>query len=82
MRQITLLIGAMFCLTVNTAWADDFIVERATNLGQLDSWADISQFQWQVIDHAIQVSSSDGSSYFSFRNLLSALTIFVSESFV
>ena len=37
-----------------TVWADDFTVERAINLGQLDSWADISQFQWQEIDHGIQ----------------------------
>lgn len=34
--------------------ADDFTVERAVNLSQLDSWADISKFQWQEIDHGIQ----------------------------
>ena len=54
MRKITLSILAMLFLTVGTAWADDFTVERAVNLSQLSSWADISQFQWQVIDHAIQ----------------------------
>ena len=37
-----------------SVWADDFTVERAVNLSQLSSWADISQFQWQEIDHAIQ----------------------------
>ena len=37
-----------------TAWADDFTVERAVNLGKLSSWADISQFQWQEIDHGVQ----------------------------
>ena len=35
------------------AVADDFTVERAVNLSQLDSWTDISQFQWQEIDHSI-----------------------------
>ena len=30
------------------------MVERAVNLSQLDSWADISKFQWQEIDHGIQ----------------------------
>ena len=45
----------MFLAAIPTSvWADDFTVERAVNLGQLDSWADISQFQWQVIDHGIQ----------------------------
>ena len=34
--------------------ADDFTVERAVNLSQQDSWADISKFQWQEIDHGIQ----------------------------
>ena len=34
-------------------WADDFIVERAVNLGQLDSWADISKFQWEEINYGI-----------------------------
>ncbi|MBO5548701.1 MAG: hypothetical protein J5954_03640, partial [Prevotella sp.] len=45
----------LFLAAIPTSvWADDFTVERAVNLGQLDSWADISQFQWQVIDHGIQ----------------------------
>ena len=30
-------------MTVNNVWADDFTVERAVNLGQLDSWADVSK---------------------------------------
>ena len=46
-----LLLLFAYCVT---AVADDFTVERAINLGQLDSWADISQFQWQEIDHGIQ----------------------------
>ena len=54
MQKFTLSILAMLFLTVSTAWADDFTVERAVNLGQLDSWADMSQFQWQVIEHGIQ----------------------------
>ena len=54
MRKITLSILAMLCMTASTAWADDFTVERAVNLGQLNSWADISQFQWQVINHGVQ----------------------------
>ena len=41
-------------MTVGNVFADDFTVERAVNLGQLDSWADISKFQWQEIDHVIQ----------------------------
>lgn len=47
---------ALFLLIVScvAGWADDFTVERAINLNQLDSWADISQFQWQEIDHGIQ----------------------------
>ena len=46
----------LFALLASSAsvWADDFTVERATNLGQLSSWADVSLFQWQVIDHVIQ----------------------------
>ncbi len=46
----------LFLLLVScgTIWADDFTVERAVNIDQLDSWADISKFQWQVIDHGIQ----------------------------
>lgn len=40
-------------------WADDFTVERAVNLGQLDSWADMSQFQWQEIDHGIQDNGAE-----------------------
>lgn len=43
----------MFLIS-GTVWADDFTVERAVNIDQLDSWADISKFQWQVIDHGIQ----------------------------
>ena len=34
--------------------ADDFTVERAVNLTELNSWADIKQFQWQEINHGIQ----------------------------
>ena len=50
----------MFMAAIPTSvWADDFTVERAVNLGQLDSWADISQFQWQEIDHAIQDNSEE-----------------------
>lgn len=37
-----------------SVWADDFTVERAVNLSQLDSWADISKFQWQEIEQLIQ----------------------------
>ena len=43
----------LFACTIE-AWADDFTVERAVNLGTLDSWADMSQFQWQEIDYVIQ----------------------------
>ena len=47
-------------LTGSTAaWADDFTVERAVNLGQLDSWTDISRFQWQEIDHGVQDNSQE-----------------------
>ena len=41
------------------ALADDFTVERAVNLSKLDSWADISQFQWQEIDHVIQDNGAE-----------------------
>ena len=51
-RLLSLL--TLLCLTVSGVWADDFTVERAVNLGQLDSWADVSKFQWQEIDHGIQ----------------------------
>ena len=53
LRQ-TLTTLSLLLLSCVTVWADDFTVERAVNLGQLDSWADISQFQWQAIDHGIQ----------------------------
>ena len=53
LRQ-TLTTLSLLLLSCGTVWADDFTVERAVNLGQLDSWADISQFQWQAIDHGIQ----------------------------
>ncbi len=39
--------------------ADDFTVERAVNLSQLDSWADISKFQWQEIDHAVMDNGAE-----------------------
>ena len=45
---------SMLLLSSTAAWADDFIVERAVGLAQMDSWADISRFQWQEIDHGIQ----------------------------
>lgn len=54
MRKMTIYIVAMLFLTASTAWADGFTVERAVNLGQLDSWTDINQFEWQEIDHVIQ----------------------------
>lgn len=54
MRNQILSIFVLLWLTVSGVWADDFTVERAINLSQLDSWADISQFQWQEIDHGIQ----------------------------
>ena len=41
------------------ALADDFTVERAVNLSQLDSWADISQFQWEEINHVIQDNGAE-----------------------
>ena len=53
LRQ-TLATLSLLLLNCVTAWADDFTVERAVNLGTLDSWADISQFEWQEIDHVIQ----------------------------
>lgn len=54
MKKRLFLILAICCMTVSNVLADDFTVERAVNLGQLDSWADISKFQWQEIDHVIQ----------------------------
>jgi hypothetical protein len=59
LRIRVLFILAMLCLTTGTVWADDFTVERAVNLSQLDSWADISKFQWQEIDHGIQDNSAE-----------------------
>jgi len=47
MKKRLSLILAICCMTVGNVFADDFTVERAVNLGQLDSWADISKFQWQ-----------------------------------
>ena len=50
----------MFLAVIPTSvWADDFTVERAVNLSQLDSWADISQFQWEEIDHGIQDNGAE-----------------------
>ena len=40
MKKRLLPILAMFCMIVNSVWADGFTVERAVNLGQLDSWTD------------------------------------------
>ena len=31
----------------------DFTVEYASNLSSLDSWSDISKFQWKAIDHGV-----------------------------
>jgi hypothetical protein len=42
-----------------SALADDFTVERAVNLSQLDSWADISQFQWEEINNGIQDNGAE-----------------------
>ena len=42
-----------------SALADDFTVERAVNLGQLDSWADISKFQWEEINQVIQDNGAE-----------------------
>ena len=55
-RILSKTLPVLFALLASSAsvWADDFTVERATNLGQLSSWADVSLFQWQVIDHVIQ----------------------------
>jgi hypothetical protein len=44
MRKKIQSIFILFCLMVNGVWAGDFTVERAVNLSQLDSWADISKF--------------------------------------
>ncbi len=54
MNKKLLSLVMLFFLTVNIVRGDDFIVERAVNLGQLDPWADIRQFDWQEIDHSIQ----------------------------
>ena len=42
----TLVILFLLLVGKPSVLADDFTVERAVNLGQLDSWADISKFQW------------------------------------
>ena len=54
-----LLLLMFLAATPTSAWADDFTVERAVNLSQLDSWADISQFQWEEIDHGIQDNGAE-----------------------
>ena len=57
MKQLlhqTLATLCLLMMSTGALWADDFTVERAVNLGQLDSWANMSQFQWQEIDHGIQ----------------------------
>ena len=54
MMKKTLPILVLLSLIFSSVRADNFTVERAVNLGQLDSWADISQFQWQEIDHGVQ----------------------------
>jgi len=46
-------------LTVLPVLAQDFTVERATNLSQLSSWSDNSQFQWQAIDHDVIDNSTE-----------------------
>lgn len=62
MKRLLLLALSALCLLFvggTAAKADDFTVERAVNLSQLSSWADISQFQWQEIDHGIQDNSQE-----------------------
>ncbi|MBP3788621.1 MAG: hypothetical protein J6I52_03285 [Prevotella sp.] len=57
MKKILLQALPTLCLLLigrTAVWADDFTVERAVNLNQLNSWANISKFQWQKIDHGIQ----------------------------
>ena len=58
LRQVLTCLSTLL-LTSTAAWADGFTVERAVNLTELDSWADISKFQWQEIDHGIQDNRED-----------------------
>lgn len=55
-KLTTLLLLLVSCGTI---WADDFTVERAVNLSQLDSWADISKFQWEEINQFIQDNGAE-----------------------
>ena len=43
----------------------DFTVEYASNLSSLDSWSDISKFQWKAIDHGV-IDNGDEISISSF----------------
>ena len=58
LRQ-TLTTLSLLLLSCGTVWADDFTVERAVNLSKLDSWADISQFQWEEINQVIQDNGAE-----------------------
>ena len=54
MRRLSLLIISCFAFLMVAAQQNaDFTVEYASNLSALDSWSDISKFQWKTIDHGV-----------------------------
>ena len=54
MRRLALFIISCFMLMMASAQQNaDFTVEYASNLSSLDSWSDISKFQWKAIDHGV-----------------------------
>ncbi|MBR6820539.1 MAG: hypothetical protein IKM71_08790, partial [Bacteroidaceae bacterium] len=59
LRQKTFIALFLSLISVVCFAVDDFTVERAVNLSQLDSWTDISQFQWEEINNGIQDNSAE-----------------------
>ncbi|MBO5627335.1 MAG: hypothetical protein J5953_16325 [Prevotella sp.] len=54
MKRLSLLLLSCFTfLMVSAQQNADFTVEYASNLSALDSWSDISKFQWKAIDHGV-----------------------------
>ena len=54
MRRSLLLLFVSFVSFFTFAQVNqDFTVEYACNLSELDSWNDISKFQWKAIDHGL-----------------------------
>ena len=52
-RLSLLLISCLTFLVASAQQSADFTLEYASNLSELDSWSDITKFQWKNIDHGV-----------------------------